>query len=197
MSNKNQNPATVNGTGSVVIDGNKLLEALNASELKITSATRAKGACSYAYSQRFAKGYSDSINVNRDALIHPDLVAAFDAFNPHLSLICEEIGDNEIMSIETGECKTKAATEKLLAFVVSSVNLNGNFEDGSIVLKGTKALSTGEVVKLETPKLKWSDKYSFLQELSVAAQQLVFEVTEYHNGKIADDPQLDLFEEQQ
>jgi hypothetical protein len=196
MANKKQVTDNV-GAETVVIDGNKFLSALSATELRITSATRAKGACAYSYSQRSIKGFSDSINVNRDALMNPDLINSFDAFNPHLACICEEVGDNEIMSIEEAQCKTKAATEKLLAFVVSSVSFSGNLEDGTIVLKGTKALSTGEVVKLETPKIRWSDKYSFLQELSVAAQSLVYEVTEYHNGKIADDPQGDLFGEQE
>lgn len=181
----------------MVVDGNALMDALNRNEneLRITSATRSGGTCNYGYSQRYEGGYSDTINVKRDALIHADLVNAFNAFNPHLAVICEEIGDNEIMEIETGECKTKVSTNKLLSFTVDAVKMRGSFEEGSIVLIGTKALSTGESVKLETPKIDWDDDYEFIRELSVAAQDLVHEVSAYHNGKIAPDPQGDLFEE--
>lgn len=184
------------GENGIVIDGDAFMEAIERqkNELRITSAMRNGGTCNYGYSQKYEGGYSDTINVKRDALIHADLVDAFDAFNPHLAVICEEIGDNEIMEIETGQAKTKVATNKLLSFTVDAVKLRGSFEEGSIVLVGTKALSTGESVKLETPKIEWGDNYAFLPELSVAAQDLVHEVSAYHNGKIAPDPQGDLFE---
>jgi hypothetical protein len=184
----------------VVIDGNALMDALQSeTQLKVTFAKltekEAVVSCAYGYQERLLNGISKTITVFHEAPIHHDLKRAFDLFNGHLAVVCEEVGDNEVTDIENCEGKSKSANEKLQHFQVNEIKLQGNLEEGSVVMKGIKILSTGDEVKLETPKVKYTGKYEFINELVVAVQTIIEEVTQYHNGKCRPDMQGDLFVE--
>lgn len=163
---------------------------------RITSAKLKDQSCHYSYVERLANGYQNAIGVKSDALIHSDLSKAFNNFNGHLAVICEEVLPKDVESIEECTGTKISTTDRLKVFTVTEVVLDGNFEDGSVVLKGDKLLSTSECVRLETPRVKWADRYHFTNELRMAVEELIDEVLAYHSGKIAEDPQLDLFEDQ-
>lgn len=176
-------------------DLEKMKALAEATAPRVTSAKLKDLGCHYSYNERLANGYSNNILVKSDALIHPDLAKAFNNFNGHLAVVCEEVLPKEVESIEECTGTKVSTTEKLAVFTVQEVVIDGNFEDGSVILKGEKLLSTNESARLETPKVKWSAKYDFLNELRMAVEILIEEVLAYHSGKIQPDPQGDLFEQ--
>lgn len=181
----------------LVIDGNKLLAALNNQEqLRITHAQVNGETCTYSYSVRLENGETDIITNECGRQFHNDLKQAFRLFDGHLAVITEQIEPNEISDIDTCEGKKEAATEKLIRHQVDEIKISGGIESGNISLKGKKILKTNEEISLKTPKQALDDNdYDFSNELVAATQNIINELTAYHNGKSRPEAQMDLFKE--
>lgn len=169
-------------------------------EIDITAASLAGEFCNYSYEILEGKCAGDSVSRQGSNIFHDDLKKAFWKLFVHLAIICEEIDANKVSNIEAlqdidfdklydenGNPVYKKGTieDRVTHFRVGSFTLKGTGENASIVLIGTKALSTGELVKLTTPAKKWQGDYAFINELRVVVDDLKIEVEEYMGGKCA------------
>lgn len=147
--------------------------------------------CNYTYELTRGVTAGDSISRNGASVIHDDMKAAFKKLNVHLAVICEEVDTKLIRDVDDIEeyddavHKANSIEAKASKFRVSAFRLDGTGENESVLLIGTKKLSTGDDVELKTPKVKWEGEYSFINELRVAVDDAKFEVEEYMNGKTA------------
>lgn len=164
-----------------------------AQSVKIKAAQLKGEFCHYTYDHRMPNGATNRHTVKSSILVHPDLKAAFALFNAHLAVICEEVAPKDVRDIDAGIASKDAITEKLKAFSVDSFQLVG---DG-IIISGEKLLSTGDSVKLETPKIEFGGSYQFDNELYAASESAIAEVMDYHNGKERQDPQMELFTDEE
>lgn len=145
--------------------------------------------CNYNYEHRVALGVTNKCAVKSQVKFHPDLKAAFDKFNAHLAVICEEVSPKDIRDIDTAEGTKQGTTDKLKTFTVDAFQLSGD----AIILIGQKLLTTGESVKLETPEIDLSGDYDFSEELYNATLDVLDEILAYHDGsKKAPDPQQEI-----
>lgn len=143
--------------------------------------------CSYSYEENlpFNVTRSQSCN-NANIPIHPDMQQAWKKLNVHLALICEEVKPDEIKDVDNIEeynDKVHAVgsiEHRLSLFSVRSWQVQDEYDKEGVVLVGSKRLTTNDLVKLETPKRKWTDNYPFINELRVAIQDCQHEVEEYH-----------------
>lgn len=185
---------TVSGPGiePVEFDSVGLDQAPNALQhptIRIKSGQLKDEYCNYNYEHKVALGVVNKYAVKSQVKFHPDLKAAFDKFNAHLAVICEEVSPKEIRDIDTGEGIKQAITDKLKTFKVDGFQLSGD----AIILIGEKLLTTGESVKLETPEIDLSGDYDFSEELYNSTLDLLDEILAYHDGsKKAPDPQQEI-----
>jgi hypothetical protein len=193
-----ENPLTSGDLKSIVENGT--LEK----EIEITGATLNGDFCNYSYDLLKGKTKGDSVNRKGSNIFHDDLKKAFWKLNVHLALICEEIDALEVEDIEAleniifedikdenGKTIEKDVFDKgsiadiVTRFKVSSFAISGTGENESVVLIGTKTLSTGDHVGLKSPKTHWEGEYLFINELRSVVGDLKQEVEEYSNGKAA------------
>ena len=100
-------------------------------------------------------------------LAHIDLINCFEKLHPHLKDICEMDGSAE-------------------DFHVSGFTLADGAEGDGVILTGSKKLSTGKVLNLNTPVVEFFDgDYAASGELDTAIDNCIDEVKEYLNGKCA------------
>lgn len=159
--------------------------------LNLTRAKMKLQQCEYSYNEKTPSGFSNAITVKSDQTAHPDLITAFNKLGGHLAVIIEDVSHQSIKRIDERIGTFQEVTDKLQTYSVDEIQTDGH----AFTLAGSKILTTGDVVMIKSPKIHPSE-YEFGNELFAIAQDIIFEVTEYHNGKVAPDPQGDLFEEQ-
>jgi len=104
-------------------------------------------------------------------------------------VICEEIEPKKINDIDDIEDynpddhKETSLEFKVSKFFVDSFSITGTGEKEGVSISGSKMLSTGEYVKLSSPKTTWDGDYSFIMELRAVIDDAVLEVENYMNGK--------------
>lgn len=193
-----ENPLTSGDLKSIITNGT--LEK----EIEITGATLNGDFCNYSYDLCKGKTQGDSVNRKGSNIFHEDLKKAFWKLNVHLALICEEIEAKKVDDInelediifddtkdadgkliEKEEFKKGSIADQVTHFKVSSFTITGTGENESVVLAGTKTLSTGDHVGLKSPKTAWDGEYLFINELRAVVDDLKKEVEEYSNGKAA------------
>jgi hypothetical protein len=174
-------------------------------KIEIRGATLKSAFCNYIYELKTGVTSGDEIKRTGAAVVHNDLPAAFANLDVHLGMICEEIDISEIdfdnlpprdeESIKKLKGKEKELALLIASFHVNQFKIEGTGENEGVILIGTKTLSTGDQLKLETPKVKWSDNYEPMNELMSALTTCKNEVEEYSNGKAAPKlVQTDMFE---
>ena len=100
-------------------------------------------------------------------LAHIDLINSFEQLHPHLKDVCEMPGQTE-------------------EFHVSGFTLAEGADGDGVILTGSKKLSTGKVLNLNTPIVEfYGGDYGASEELSTAIDNCISEVKEYLNGKCA------------
>ncbi len=180
------------GIDTVELDAEVLEQVANALQhptIRIKSGQLKDDYCNYSYEHKVALGVVNKYAVKSQVKFHPDLKAAFDKFNAHLAVICEEVSPKDIRDIDTGEGTKQATTDKLKTFSVDAFQLSGD----AIILIGEKLLTTGESVKLETPEIGLEGNYEFSNELYNSTLDLLDEILAYHGGeKKAPDPQQEI-----
>ena len=180
------------GIDTVELDAEVLEQVANALQhptIRIKSGQLKDDYCNYSYEHKVALGVVNKYAVKSQVKFHPDLKAAFDKFNAHLAVICEEVSPKDIRDIDTGEGTKQATTDKLKTFSVDAFQLSGD----AIILIGEKLLTTGESVKLETPEIGLEGNYELSDELYNSTLDLLDEILAYHGGeKKAPDPQQEI-----
>jgi hypothetical protein len=149
--------------------------------------------CHYSYDHTVAANTTNDVSIKSSVPIHDDMRDAFKKLNAHLAVICEEITIQEVGDIDNlpyGD--DHPLNKKINAFTVASFKIDGKEEKEGVILLGFKQLSTGDFLKLEAPKIKWSAGYQFINELRVAIHDCTIEVEEYMKGKQAPPAQQEL-----
>lgn len=159
--------------------------------------------CQFKYEHTVAENTTNTVKVDSAVPMHDDLPAAFAKLNVHLAVICEEIRPDELPDIDnlpvldTDPDLTDADQDplalKLSRFQVTAFQISGTGENEGVVLTGSKILSTGDLVSLQTPAVKWRSPYAFSNELHIAVFDLVTEIEEYMNGKQAPPRQIEMY----
>jgi hypothetical protein len=159
--------------------------------------------CNYSYELTEGVTAGDICNRSGASIVHDDMKLAFKKLNVHLAVICEEISSNDIdidnlpdIADDTLKGKEKTLARRIDSFAVSAFKIDGTGENEGVTLIGTKRLSTGDYLKLEAPKVKWSESYDFINELMADVSECKNEVEAYMNGKTAPKMvQQELFED--
>jgi hypothetical protein len=147
--------------------------------------------CNFQYKHTVGPNTTNSVSTKSEVPVHHDLVAAFRKLDVHLAVIREEIDANAIPDISDIH-PNEGINDTINQFTVTQFKLDGTESAMSVVLIGTKQLSTGDAIKLETPKIAIDDSYQFSTELAFTIQECVSEVEQYMQGKQAENPQQEL-----
>ncbi len=200
MGRKKVTVAEEGGTTTITGTPEDIIDAMQAASDNLKAAKKAieiKGASlkdgmfgNYSYIHNLGNNTSNKMGVESEVPVHEDYYNAFRALDVHLALICEEV-EPRGFSIEELKA-TKKTADKIEKFSVKSFSLEGNEDDPKVVLRGTKQLKNGALLKLETPKTKLDRSYSFSHELSEALDICVLETEEYMNGKRAPEQQIEM-----
>lgn len=168
---------------------------------KITKAKLAKnGGLEVSFEETiiFTDGEGSPVELNRDPTVpcknipHEDLLNAFAMLRPHLAIVtdCLEAHKKTLYDLDDDP-------EVLELFKVNSFSIGGNGEHEGVTISGSKKLSGGRLLNLNTPFTKYydeNDRYPYADELSGLIAHICEEVELYLDGKIAPDAQLDMFE---
>lgn len=142
----------------------------------------------YSYEQ-MVSNRTDSVSTSSDAPIHDDLRTAFNALIPHFAFICEEITENvcreQINNYEQGIVYSDPLANPLKKYTVKGFSIGGSGDSEGVTISGNKMLESGKIISFNTPFMKWSDEYSFANELINSVDLLKSEVYEYLEGKQA------------
>ena len=197
---------SING-GEEINLGGKFINALggfegNDHEVKILAASLSTDFCKYKYEIIAGKLKGDGLERTGANIVHEDLKNIFKKLHVHLALACEEIDATKVLDIENipnwddlpdetkdQPIKKLSAEEQLSkrvhAFLVGSIKINGTGENEGVIMSGSKTLSTGDLVGLQSPKITWDGNYHFINELRVIIDDIKEEVILYMNGKAA------------
>lgn len=171
---------------------------------KITKAKLAKNGgleVSFEETLTFKDENDKTVELNRDHpnvigknIPHDDLINGFALLRPHLAIItdCLEAHKKTLYDLDDDP-------ETLEKFKVNSISIGGSGEHEGVTISGSKKLSGGRLLNLNTPFTKYydeNDPYTYADELSSLISHICEEVELYLDGKIAPDAQLDLFEEE-
>lgn len=121
-----------------------------------------------------------------DAIVHPDLVNAFQSLAPHMALLCD-LREGDII----GKGKNKyhieeAPAEHFDKFEIRSFSIGGNADSEGVCISGNKKLNASQVFNITTPFQKYEDEmsaYDYGSELAAAVQNCIGEVQLYLDGK--------------
>jgi len=195
---------STNGTDFKEIDMDKManraeniLSSDNDPEVAIKAATLKGDFCNYKYEITSGKMKGDTLDRKGVNIVHNDLKKAFKKLHVHLALACEELDASSIKDVDNipewdadavypkNLTALQEVSRRVFHFSVSSFNIDGTGENEGIDIIGSKRLTTGEFVKLGSPKIPWDGEYHFINELRVIAADIQHEVSEYMNGKFA------------
>lgn len=137
---------------------------------------------------------STAVTEKHKSKAHPDLVNAYNALAIHLGLLTGYISPKSVKDI------TKPDEVELVdQFKVTSFSLGGDEGAEGFVLTGHRLLPNGKAVILNSPFTRFEEKeetrYQFMEDLDDKLGVVQTEVAKYLGGKVAPDPQQDLFEQ--
>jgi hypothetical protein len=151
---------------------------------RITEASVKDDICTYAYEVIRGIGAGDAHKVKGSALIKDDLRDALAKFNVHLAVIDDAF---KLSKIEVDDIDVMHGHELAFLYTVTGFLVKGFDDNESIVLIGSKHLSSGAGGRMEikTPKIDISStsSYKWWNELKAAADEARLEVALYKEGK--------------
>ncbi len=185
---------TISGTAEDITNALKSATApLTKKPIEIKGAALKDMFCNYSYDHTVAANIINSVSIKSEVPVHDDLINAFNNLNGHLVVICEEIEDADAYGSLEEMISDNDHSEKFKKYSVTSFKMEGEEESPAVTLSGTKRLTTGKHIKLETPKINLDQEYLFASELSIAIADVIDEVERYMTGKRAPDRQQELF----
>lgn len=138
--------------------------------------------CNYAYEIVSGVGTGDTVKRKGSAIIHEDMRTCLEKLNVHLAVIDDAFAYKGIEVKDIDKMHDHELTEN---FKVSGFKITGSAENESVVLIGSKWVSTGGSIGLETPKISLTGNYPFVDQLQEAVEAARNEVEQYMNGKMA------------
>jgi hypothetical protein len=148
----------------------------------IKDATIKDDFCNYGYEIKSGIGIGDTHNVKGSGIIDNDLREALGVFNVHLAAIDDAF---KFSKYEIEDIDKEHVHELTGLYSVTGFKMSGTEEAESIILIGSKYVSAGGRIKLETPKipLDSASSYKWYNELKAAADTAREEVALYKEGK--------------
>lgn len=128
------------------------------------------------------------VSEKHDAIIHPDLQAAFQKLIPHMALLCD-LRESDIIGKGKGKNHIESVPEDYFTkFEVRSFSIGGGSDSEGVTISGNKKLNSSQIFNINTPFQKYDDEqseYPYGSELCAVVYQCVCEVEAYLNGKCA------------
>lgn len=184
------------GTKDNPLTATELQEAIDNFEQRdyvITEATIKDGFCNYSYEKTRGIGIGDIHKVNGKAgTVHDDMYNAFAEFNVHMAILDDVFKHSGVEFESLEEVKNHELTG---LYIVSGFKIKGSEDNKSIILTGSKYISSGGRIELEIPKISIDSlsSYKWFNELKEAADNALEEVALYAEGKMIpvkeDDPE--------
>lgn len=150
---------------------------------KITSATLNDDLCNYSYEITDGIQTGDTHSVKGKGIVEADMRTAFHALNVHLAII-DDIYEHKGISVDSPEELTN--DESVALYHVTGFQVKGSDEDESVIIKGTKYVSSSAGrLDIVTPKIPLGDfsSYKWHNELKAAVDNARNEVELYKGGK--------------
>jgi len=149
---------------------------------RITSAKIKDDFCDYSFERTEGVGKGDVHKVSGKGIIDDDLKVAFTILNAHLSVVDDVFkhSDIEIDNID------KMHNHELVGnYHVSGIKIKGEVDNESISIVGTKHVSCGGRISIETPSINMDSlsSYPWYNELKSASDKIRMEVELYIGGK--------------
>lgn len=129
-------------------------------------------------------GVNKTRKEDSDAIVHDDLIHAFQKMVPHFALLTEQVPESEVESIILNNREIPG--DLLHKIKVTGISVGGSGESEGITISGAKRLSNGKTVNFNTPFTKWEavdEGYKFISELINVLEDLKDEVVAYMEGK--------------
>ncbi len=171
---------------SIVIDGNKFLDAANQFAGITIKKAKIKDDLflETEYAQALPGFVKKDIKLTCTIPVHDDLKESFQKLHTHLAVLC---GDREVKKKEDIEEK------EFPGFHVRGFTIGGSGEDEGVTISGYKEGPYG-IVNLNTPFAKFENMdYPHSSELGLAVQSAIYEVEQYlFNGKRAPEKQIEM-----
>ncbi|KAF0190418.1 MAG: hypothetical protein FD166_3811 [Bacteroidetes bacterium] len=113
-----------------------------------------------------------------NTLVHDDLLAAFDRLKIHMVKACD-FKKSELITPESIESLDLSL---LSDYHIKGFSIGGDDESEGVVLIGSREFSSGKVLNIITPFIRYAeevDPYEFSAELADAVNAAVYEVEQY------------------
>lgn len=162
-------------------DAIDILEKATGRPYRIREATMKEGVCHYSYEITSGVGIGDTHSVKGSALFKSDLMDAFTKFNVHLAFVDDAF---KLKEIEVKNIDDLHGHDLAFLYTVTGFKIKGAEESESIILIGSKFVSTGSI-SLESPRIPLDNysSYKWYNELKAAADAVREEVALYKEGK--------------
>lgn len=138
--------------------------------------------CNFSYQVTDGIGLGNDINVKGKGIVMDDMKDAFQKFNVHMAVIddCFKHSDIEIADVDTMHDHDLA-----FLFTCTGFKMKGAGDNESVILVGTKYVSGGGRIALETPRIYLDEgsSYKWYNELKTAVDRARLEVELYLGGK--------------
>lgn len=150
--------------------------------------------CNYKYEISGGKSIGFLHSVTGKGVIEDDMRNAFAKLNVHLAVIDDVYKHSDVTIGDIGNMHND---DLALLYTCTGFKIQGGEENESIILIGTKHLSAGARMELESPKISIDSlsSYTWHNELKEAADKCREEVALYHYGKFTpvkvEDPKED------
>lgn len=137
--------------------------------------------CNYKFKINTLQNYGAVHKVDGPGIIKDTLIDAFQNFNVHLAAIDDVFKHSKT---EVVDIDTMHTHELAYLYHVTGFKMKGSSESESIVLYGTKYVSSGRRIGLETPTIPLDSlsSYKWYNELKAAADAARYEVELYEGG---------------
>lgn len=123
-----------------------------------------------------------------DWIAHDDVRVAFELLNPHVGFLCYLL---------EASGKTLDQVHTFTTITVQSFTISGDEEEGEegFTISAIHVLPNGKSMPINTPFMKFSEEYEYMDELGSALHACQEEVLKYYEGKAAPKRQMDMFEQ--
>jgi hypothetical protein len=138
--------------------------------------------CNYSYEITAGKALGFKHNVDGKGVIDEDMIKIAKKLNVHLAVVDDVFS---VAGIEIKDIDKFHKHELTSKYVVTGFKITGDEEAESVQLFGSKRVSVGQRMKLESGKIPIDSASSYLHynELREAVNSWRQEIAEYHEGK--------------
>ena len=173
MSNKNK---------VITLDAEEIGSAFQLKPFTIMKADIKDGFCNYSYEILGGVNTGDVVTCKGSGIVESDMYDAFAAFSAHMACIDDAF---KLSKIKVKDIHEMQSHELSYNYQVSGFRVKGTVDNESIVLVGSKGVSSGGRIELETPKipLDSTSSYPWREELKEALEAARTEVEMYKAGK--------------